>query len=300
MDLGLALAQYGPFASLGSVTAVARAAEELGYDSVWVGDRLLTPLAPQDPYPDGGTVPPRHRMFLDPFAVLSVAAAVTGRVRLGSSTLNACWYPPAVLARSLATLDRLSGGRAVAGFGLGWSRDEYAAVGVPWRGRGARLEAALDALEAVWSSDPVAYDSDLWSIAPSVIGPKPVRLPVYLAGFAPAALDRVGRRADGWLTAALPVPVLTGMWSRVRRAAERAGRDPDRLRMVLRINPHVTEAPAAAEALPHTGTVAQIAGYLAAAVEAGAHEILVDLQLTAADDDHLLELATAFRDALRR
>ncbi|GAA5068151.1 putative F420-dependent oxidoreductase [Thermocatellispora tengchongensis] len=300
MDLGLAVAQYGAFASLGSVTAVATGAERIGYDSLWVGDRLLSPLRPLDRYPGGdGTIPPQHRTFLDPVAVLSVAAAVTERVRLGTSTLNACWYSPPLVARSFATLDRLSGGRAVAGFGLGWSREEYAANGRPWADRAARLDDMLDALEAIWTSDPVEYSSDRWTITPSTIEPKPQNLPVYLAGFAPAALRRVGRRADGWLTAALPLPMLTGMWTAIRQSAEEAGRDPDRLRMVLRCNPKVTGSPAPEGAVPRSGTVKQIAEYLSAAAEAGVHEILLDLQLTTTEDAELLDLAAAFHDALK-
>ncbi|GII57385.1 LLM class F420-dependent oxidoreductase [Planotetraspora thailandica] len=300
MEIGLALAQYGRFASLDSVRHVAREAESLGFASLWVGDRLMTPLAPKDRYPGGdGTIPEAHRVFLDPIAVLSVAAAVTTRVRLGSSVLNACWYPPVLLARSLATVDQLSGGRLRAGLGLGWSSDEYAAVGVPWRSRGSRLDAVLDVLHAVWTADPVAYEDDRWAITPSHIFPKPAgRLPVYLSGFTPAALERVGRRADGWLPAALPIPVLTSMWDTIRESARRAGRDPDEIRVALRCNPIVTEEPAPDARVPRTGTVAQIAGYLSAVKAAGVHEVFVDLQLTARDDDHLLELAQAFLAAL--
>ncbi|MCK2221787.1 TIGR03619 family F420-dependent LLM class oxidoreductase [Actinomadura sp. ATCC 31491] len=296
MELGLAVPQYGRFAALGSVLEVARAAETMGFASLWAGDRLLTPLAPKDRYPGGdGRVPEAHRVFLDPFAVLSVAASATTSVRLGTSALNACWYPPAVLARSLTTLDHLSGGRLVAGLGLGWSSDEYAAAGVPWKDRARRYEATLDALEAIWGSDPVTFEHDLWTIAPSHIEPKPARRPpVHLAGFADAALRRVGRRGDGWLTAALPLPALTAMWATVRESAERAGRDPDALRMVLRSNPVVTPDGTP----PRGGTVAGICGYLAAAAEAGVHEVILDLQHTATGDQHLLELAAEFRDRL--
>ncbi|MFF3669690.1 TIGR03619 family F420-dependent LLM class oxidoreductase [Microtetraspora malaysiensis] len=299
MELGLALAQYGRFASLESVRRVAREAEELGFASLWVGDRLLTPLHPRDRYPGGGgTIPAEHMVFLDPFAVLSVAAAATRRVRLGTSTLNACWYPPMLLARSLTTIDALSGGRMIAGFGLGWSSDEYAAVGVPWKSRGERLDATLDLLHAAWTDDPVSYADERWQVPPSRVFPKPPGgMPIYLAGFASSALERVGRRADGWLGAALPIPVLTGMWAAIRRAAEDAGRDPEALRMVLRANPIVTDAPAPEAHVPGMGTVAQISDYLAAAAEAGADEVLLDLQLTARDDDHLLDLARAFRAA---
>ncbi|MFI9588949.1 TIGR03619 family F420-dependent LLM class oxidoreductase [Nonomuraea sp. NPDC052265] len=297
MDLGLAVPQYGRFAELSSVTRVAREAEATGFASLWAGDRLLTPLRPKDRYPGGdGSVPEAHRVFLDPFAVLAVAASVTSSVRLGTSALNACWYPPPVLARSLTTIDHLSGGRLAAGLGLGWSSDEYAAVGVPWKGRAERYEATLDALEAIWGEDPVTFEHELWTIAPSHIDPKPARRPpLLLAGFAPEALRRIGRRGDGWLTAALPIPALLSMWETVRQSAERAGRDPDALRMILRSNPVVTGDGTP----PRSGTVAEIAAYLSQAAEAGVHEVILDLQHTAADDDHLLELAAEFGERLR-
>ncbi|GAA2206008.1 TIGR03619 family F420-dependent LLM class oxidoreductase [Nonomuraea monospora] len=296
MEIGLAVPQYGRFAQLSSVLRVAREAESAGFHSLWAGDRLLTPLEPKDRYPGGdGTVPEAHRVFLDPFAVLSVAASVTSTLRLGTSALNACWYAPAVLARSLTTIDHLSGGRLDAGLGLGWSSDEYAAAGVPWEGRARRYEATLDALEAIWTTDPVSYEHELWTIAPSHIEPKPARRPpLYLAGFTEPALRRIGRRADGWLTAALPIPALTSMWRTVCRAAEHAGRDPAGLRMVLRVNPMVTEDGTP----PRSGTVAGIAAYLATAAEAGVHEVILDLQHTATDDRHLLDLAAAFHAEL--
>ncbi|MFF5207085.1 TIGR03619 family F420-dependent LLM class oxidoreductase [Streptosporangium sp. NPDC000396] len=296
--LGLALPQYGRFADAQALVTVAQEAESQGFDSLWVGDRLLTPLAPRDRYPGGdGTIPPAHRTFLDPFAVLATAAAVTSRVRLGTSTLNANWYPPAVLARSLTTIDRLSSGRLEVGLGLGWSSDEYAAVGVPWDGRATRFDATLDALEAIWRDDPVSVTGPDWDIPPSHILPKPVQLPrppVHLAGFSPAALARVGRRADGWLAAAMPLPRLADMWKTIRESAERSGRDPDEVRVIVRVNPVVVDSPAEA-APPGRGTVEQIAGQLRATAEAGVHEIFLDLQHTAHDPFQLLDLADRLR-----
>lgn len=296
MKIGLAVPQYGRFAGLSSVLRVAAEAESMGFHSLWAGDRLLTPLRPKDRYPGGdGSIPEAHRVFLDPFAVLSVAASATSTARLGTSALNACWYPPVVLARSLTTIDHLSGGRLEAGLGLGWSSDEYAAAGVPWKDRARRYEATLDALEAIWTSDPVSFEHDLWTIAPSHIEPKPVRRPpLLLGGFSEAALRRVGRRADGWLPATLPIPALTSMWRTVCRSAEEAGRDPGALRMILRANPIVTDRGTP----PRSGTVAEICAYLATAAEAGVHEVILDLQHTATDDRHLLELAEAFKDDL--
>jgi probable F420-dependent oxidoreductase len=298
--LGLALPQFGRFAGAWALVTVAREAEAEDFDSLWVGDRLMTPLAPKDRYPGGdGTIPPAHRTFLDPFAVMATAAAVTTRIRLGSSALNANWYAPALLARSLATIDQLSGGRLDVGLGLGWSSEEYAAVGASWQGRAARLDATLDALETIWRDDPVALAGERWTIPPSHIFPKPAQLPrppVYLAGFAPPALDRIGRRADGWLAASMPLSVLTGMWKIVKEAAERKGRDPNTLRIVMRANPIIVDSPADA-ALPRSGTVRQIADHLSAAAESGVHEIFLDLQHTAQGPRHLLDLAGELRQA---
>jgi probable F420-dependent oxidoreductase len=301
--VGLAVSQYGAFARRDAVIEVARGAEALGFDGLWTGDRVLDPVRPRDRYPGtaDGRMPPEYTTFLDPLTVLAAAAAVTERVRLGTSTLNAPWYSPVLLARALTSLDVLSAGRLDVGLGLGWSSDEYAAAGVPWRGRGARLEEIIDVLELIWQRDPVAYEG-MASIPEAHIQPKPVqrpRPPIYLGGYAPAALDRAGRRADGWLAPGVPLPLLTALWETVRGAARDAGRDPDALRMIVRINPHVTREPAAADRLPGTGTVDQLAGYARAAADAGADEVLADLQQTTGDPAELLDLAGRFIAAVR-
>jgi probable F420-dependent oxidoreductase len=300
---GLAVCQYGAFARRDAVVEVARRAEALGFDSLWTGDRLLDPVSPRSRYPGttSGRLPAEMRTFLDPLAVLTAAATVTGRVRLGTSTLNAPWYAPVLLARTLTTLDVLSDGRLDVGLGLGWSRDEYEAVNVPYRGRGERLERVIDVLERIWADDPVEYHDAYASIPPSHIEPKPVqrpRPPIYLGGYAPGALERVGRRADGWLAVGLPLPVLSAMWDTVRRSAERAGRDPGALRLILRMNPKITGRPVDADRLPHQGTVGQLAEYALAAVEAGADEVFVDLHQTTSSVGRMLELAERFADAL--
>lgn len=111
MHIGLSIPQYGRFADADFAARAATTAERIGYDSLWVGDRLLVATAPRSQYPGGGgNAPEEHQVFLDPLALLTVAATVTSRVRLGSSTLNALWQPPVLLARSLTTLDHVSGG----------------------------------------------------------------------------------------------------------------------------------------------------------------------------------------------
>lgn len=296
MRFGLALPQYGTFADPRLTVDVARKAEALGYDSLWVGDRLMVPEQPRDRYPGGdGTIPPMYRAFLDPIVLLTAAAAVTGSVRLGTSTLNALWTPPVVLARTLATLDAFSDGRLDVGIGLGWSRDEYQAAGVPWAGRGARLDETLDLLEALWAEGGrVEHTGPRWTVPAGTVEAKPVqrpRPPLLLGGFAPAALERIGRRGDGWLGTMLPIPRLIGIRDTVAGHAAAAGRDPAGLRLVLRLNPVFTATPAAAAQVPRTGTVEQFSGYVRAAAEAGVSEVLVDLQHTATDVAELLEHA---------
>ncbi|OIV36335.1 LLM class F420-dependent oxidoreductase [Mangrovactinospora gilvigrisea] len=247
MEIGVALPQYGaavPGLSAGALAAFARGAEDAGLDAVWASDRILTPTHPSHLYPGSGTpekpYPEAFKVFLDPLEVLTVAATATTRVRLGTSTLNAPFYPPVLLARSLTTLDRLSGGRLDAGFGIGWLGDEYTAVGQDFARRGALLDEALDVLHSMWTAHPVAHEGPRWTVPEAYVGLRPVQLPhppVYLGGFGPAAMRRIGRRADGWVGIVCPDEMLTALWAAARAAADDAGRDPGALRMHLRYNP---------------------------------------------------------------
>jgi probable F420-dependent oxidoreductase len=303
MRIGLAVPQYGAFTNPDDIAEVSRAAEAMGFDSLWASDRILTPLEPRDPYPGGdGVMPPEYATFLDPFGVLTFAAGVTDRVRLGTSTLNALWYPPVILARALTTLDVISRGRLDIGFGLGWSRDEYEAVNVPWEGRGARLDETLDVLEKIWSDDVVEHEGPLFSIPPTTIRPKPVqrpRPPILLAGFTPVSLSRIGRRADGWLGVGMPLPYLTGLWKTALQAADAAGRDRSSLRLVQRINPLLTEAKAEPDQVPNVGTLGQIVDYARSAAGVGVDEVFVDLQQTTTTTTEMLDIAGTFVEGVR-
>jgi probable F420-dependent oxidoreductase len=283
MRLGVSLAQVGRLADPASVRSAAVAAEQVGYSSIWVHDRLLAPVEPRTPTGDvpGAGLPPGGADGLDPVAVLTYAAAVTSRVRLGTSVLVAPWYRPAMLARSLASLDVLSDGRLTVGLGLGWSLDEYEAVGVPERELGRRLEEALDVLGAVWRPDPVAYEGRTLRIAPAAMGPKPVQVPgppVLLAAYTREGLDRVARRADGWNPAGLPVTMLAPMWATVRDLAAGHGRDPDALELVVRANVALTDRPVdGADRPSYHGNVDQVAADIESTRRAGAHEMILGL-----------------------
>ena len=241
IQVGLGLPQFGVTSTPSRIAEYARRAEELGYDSLWVGDRLLTPVEPRDEYPgEPKPYPPRVTYAADPVVVLTAAAAAPSTIRLGSSTMTATWHSPVVLARALTTLEALSEGRLDVGFGTSWMRDEYAAVGVDWHSRGRRLEETLDFLHAWWTQNPVEFHGEFVELPRSVVDLRPVQdggPPVFLGGWSHRQMDRVGRRADGYLAlAGLPEEFQRDLWDTARRSAESTGRDPEALTRVLRVN----------------------------------------------------------------
>lgn len=275
--------QFGE-AAYAELARFASTAEELGADSLWVGDRLLAAVQPTVGYAGQDTIPERFRTCLDPFIALAVAATATTRVGLGSSVFVAPWYPPVQLARQLTSIDVVSGGRLLPGFGVGWSPEEYQAAGAPFRRRGAQLDELLDALDTLWTANPVAHQGDRWSIPQSWVNLKPAqepRPPIYLGAFTPAGLERVGRRADGWTgVVQVPAGVNVDMLSLQRKAiddaARAAGRDPSAIHSYIRIN--------VAENTP----VEQVAEAVKVLADNGYSDVFVDLLYVATTtDDHL-------------
>ena len=296
MRIGLTVPQLGQLANPTTIKAVAVGAEAAGFRSLWAIDRLMAPVHPRSAYPgtSDGALPSEQHTVLDPLGVLGLAAAVTERVRLGTNVLVAPWYSPVLLARALTTLDHISAGRLDVGLGLGWSEDEYEAVGVPKRDIGARFEDALDALDTIWTHATVRHDGPYTRIAPSTVEPKPIqqpRPPLYLAAFTPAGLDRVARRADGWLPVGLPHDVLAVMWNALRDMTSRHGRDPDALQLVVRANVHIADTPLADDRPVFCGTLDQIRQDLRITGELGASELILDLQGDARNAVELLEIA---------
>jgi alkanesulfonate monooxygenase SsuD/methylene tetrahydromethanopterin reductase-like flavin-dependent oxidoreductase (luciferase family) len=159
MRIGISLPNLGASANPDAVVRGAQHGEALGYDTLWTADRLLYPVAPKNLYPGtaDGSLPAYYKTVLDPLESLGFAAAVTTRIGLGTSVIDIPFYNPVVLARRLTTIDVLSRGRLRIGFGLGWSADEFEAVGAVAKTRGARADEFLDVLDAVWTTDPVEF-----------------------------------------------------------------------------------------------------------------------------------------------
>ncbi|MBO0804848.1 MAG: TIGR03619 family F420-dependent LLM class oxidoreductase [Nocardiopsaceae bacterium] len=298
MRIGFCLPQYGEITKRPDVvTAFARGAEEIGADSLWAGDRLLMPVHPQVGY--GGStepIPGQYKRVLDPFAVVASAAAVTSRVQFGTSVLNVPFYPAAALARTLASIDFMSGGRLIPGLGIGWAPEEYMASAAPMKERGARLDEALDVLDAWWTQDPVEHHGRFWDIPASHVDLKPAqspRPPLYLgAFFSPAAFRRIALRGDGWLPAAV-IPgqfdpaAIAGQLAKIRAEAEEAGRDPSAIGIALRINPVPPSTPA------------DVADAFLRAADAGIDHVFADFMYLSDDAGETLDLASQVHSRVR-
>jgi probable F420-dependent oxidoreductase len=281
MRIGFVLPQVGPAASPQAVVHVAQRAEALGYDGLWVTERLLYPLKPQTPYaatPDG-SLPEPYKYVLDPLETLTFAAAHTQRIALGTSVLDMPFYNPVLLARRLTTLDVLSGGRLRIGFGQGWSKDEYEAVGISPRGLGRRGDEFIQVLKTIWTTDPVEFHGHYFHVPKSIIQPKPVQKPhppIYLAAFSPGALKRAATLANGWNPTGMPLDGMTQMMATLRSMAQAAGRNPAALEIVVRANLSITPQPLGKERWIFSGAPDEIKADIDAVRALGVSELFFD------------------------
>jgi len=246
MKYGLSLPHLGTLASANAIRAVAQRAEEIGYDSLWVLQRTLKPVQPQVPYPAtaDGQLPDEYKIVFDPIESLTFAAAVTSRVRLGMSVIVLSNHYPLMLAHRLATLDQLSGGRLICGFGVGWSKDEIEAAGVKFETRGRRADEFVRALKAIWKEDPVEFRGEFFQIPKSYIGPKPVQKPhppIIFGGYVGKTFERVIDHGSGWNPAGVPPEHLRGMIEGMRSAAKAKGKRPEDFSVYCRIFYHPTK-----------------------------------------------------------
>jgi probable F420-dependent oxidoreductase len=301
--LGLGLPQARHYDIGRDVPEVARAAERVGYESLWVFERALLPEpATQGLYGvEGLPWPELYRHVADPLVTLTLAAAATERARLGTSVLVAPLHVPFQLAKTLATLDAASGGRVVAGFGTGWSVDEYAAAGIrPFKERGQALDELIEVCRALWGPDPVAYDGDTTTIASAAVGPKPARpIPVLLAASSPKARRRLVDHADGWLPVAMDADALAEEWRRLQDLAAERGRTAP-LQTVLRVNAQYTPRTYdGSDRRPFQGSVDQIVADLVPFAEIGLEEIMIDFLDAPRDARELVDLAAQVYDKAR-
>ena len=191
MKFGIHLPHAGEQATPALIRRHAIRAEALGFADVWVSEHIIVPRKEF----------PRSPLFYDPVVTLSYVAAVTERVRLGTTVLVLPMRHPLPLAKELATLHNLSNGRLILGAGVGWLEPEFAALGVPFKERGRRMDEGIAMMRAVWTDDPVTFNSNHIpsTIVDMTMLPRPMsRIPLWIGGSSDAALKRTARIADGW------------------------------------------------------------------------------------------------------
>jgi len=269
MQLGIHLPHIGRKAGPETIRRAALQAEEVGFDDVWVSEHIIVPK--DSPYPPTPN-------FWDPVLTLTWAAAVTSRVRLGTSVLVLPLRHPLPLAKELATLQNLSGGRLILGAGAGWLEAEFDALGVPFKQRGRRMDEGIAMMRAVWTQDPVSFESK-WipaKIESMRAQPQPIQpIPIWIGGSSDAAIRRA-LRLDGWHGSRVSPDQAASVVKRLR--AERPGDD---FTVSIRV-------PVNAESVGGMGDV------LKAYRDAGVQHVL------AAPDDKDIEAYLATAEAFRR
>jgi probable F420-dependent oxidoreductase len=209
---------------------LARVAESLGCESLWAVQHIVMPVTQVSryPYSAADTIPGGSAIAIpDPLIWLAWVGAQTTRIRLATGILLLAQQHPLVVAKQVATLDRLTGGRLILGVGAGWLREEYEALNADFADRGARLDEAIQVLRLAWSPGPAKFSGRYLSFGPVHVEPKPVgRAPIVIGGHTPAAARRAGRLADGFFPLACQGEKLSGLVSEMRVAAEAVGRDP--------------------------------------------------------------------------
>ncbi|TDC33749.1 LLM class F420-dependent oxidoreductase [Micromonospora sp. 15K316] len=305
LKLGVNLPQDSLYDLTTDVVKFARAAEEIGYDSLWAYERILMPVDQSGPHglyniPDMPWFD-RYESTGEALVTLAMAAAVTERIELGTGVLVPPLHTPFRLARTLATLDHQSGGRVIAGLGVGWSIDEFdAAAPRPYSERGTALDEFLDMASAVWGPDPVSFDNDRYRIAPATVRPKPARqIPIYLGGLGPAALRRIARRGTGWLPTGIPPEQVVAQLAQLREMAAEAARDPAEINCIVQVAVQdLSEVPAQGRQ-PFAGSPKQLVEDLAVLAEGGVHHVYVTTTVASKDVNELIDNSAAVHEAVR-
>ena len=231
MKLGLSFANAGPAAEPAHATAIARKAEEVGFDSLWTVEHVVVPAGYESEYPynrSGKMAGGEDAAIPDPLVWLAYVAAVTQRIHLATGILILPQRSPLYTAKEVATLDVLSGGRVILGVGIGWLREEFEALRVPFEGRGRRTDEYVAALRTLWAEDNPTFSGEHVAFSDARMWPKPVRrsVPIVVGGHADSSARRAGRIGDGYFPGRAGADDLERLVGIARQSAEEAGRDP--------------------------------------------------------------------------
>ncbi len=232
MKFGIVFANTGPFAHPAAAAEFARAAEEVGFESLWTVEHVVVPsnYGSAYPYSPNGKMPgPEDSIIPDPLIWLAYVAAATSRIRLATGILILPQRNPVVLAKELATLDHLSSGRLELGIGVGWLEEEFDAIGVPFSDRGKRNDDYVGALRSLWTEDKATYHGDYANFDECIMRPRPVNgtIPIHIGGHTDIAARRAGRLGNGFFPGKGTHEELARSFDLVRSTAVDSGRDPN-------------------------------------------------------------------------
>jgi probable F420-dependent oxidoreductase len=292
MKVGIRLPQTGEHAKPENVIRLAKLADKSGFDSLWVLERLLWPISPQTQYPSTptGNFPQDWQNVLEPLELLCFVAAITEKIYLGTSVIDMLFHNPVILAKRFATLDVISGGRALAGLGLGWSKDEFLASNIPFEQRGRRADEFVRLLKSIWSDEITEFNGQFYTVPPSKIGPKPVQephLPIYLGGSSPNTFSRMAKYADGWIGVARnDLDQLQTTLDLLRREVVNANRNLDDFEIVVIIYPDVSEnVTQENRRLAFTGTIGEVRNDIDKLKKMGVGHIILNYNRSQIEDD---------------
>jgi probable F420-dependent oxidoreductase len=244
MKFGLWFCNTGRYVDPQNAVALAQAAEAVGFESIWTVEHTIIPAgyASAYPYDRSGKMPGGRDDFPlpDPLIWMAFVAAATTRIKLATGILILPQHNPVLAAKQIATLDHLSRGRVLLGIGIGWLREEFAALGVPFEGRAARTEEYMAALRELWSADKPTFEGRFVAFKEAYCRPQPVNksVPIIVGGHSEAAVRRAGRLGDGFFPYSSEQDQLIAI---ARKAAQEAGRDPDKLEITTSLPSDLAE-----------------------------------------------------------
>ena len=246
MKFGLRYCNIGKFAQPGPTVELVQAGEEAGFDSAWCVEHTVVPGGYESTYPysPSGRLPGKEEEFLlpDPLIWMAFVASATSTIKLGTAVLILSQHNPVITAKQVATIDYLSGGRAILGIGVGWLKEEFDAIGAPFAERGKRADEYVWAMRELWGSDAPTFHGDYVNFDKAYCLPQPVNksVPIIVGGDSKFAARRAGRLGDGYFPARGSQVELIEL---ARRTAEEHDRDPDALEITTSLPEDLSEIP---------------------------------------------------------
>jgi len=244
VKVGVVPINSGRYLSPGYLGPFGRLLEELGFESAWTFEHVILPDSYESVYPynpSGKIALSGTDRFVDPLIALSWIAATTTWLRLGTGVNILSQVNPLYFAKQASSLDYLSGGRLMLGLGVGWLKEEFEALGVPFERRGPRADEYIDALTAAWSGEPVDFRGEFvdwhgWSMQPPPV--QQPRIPIVIGGTSPAAIRRVVAKGDGWYVIHRDLEHFRELMIELRAECHKQGRDPAELEITAYWNYH--------------------------------------------------------------